>query len=442
MEVRNMPLTPEFPDKLNQLIIAYFPYGDLNLLLLCKATDLKEKESIQKYAKLRQDTFKFEILPNLIKTLETLKKIMPDAKVEFDEGLDDYSELCEANKDVLEKAVTRYLVKSEDKNFSSDEKHLFKDCLIHYCYQFPVSSRVLLNSYLSREMSSRSYRLDYFIEHGTNLCSRYNNKPHEISTLDLAILAGNPHSRIVNMVNHGAEFSSAIPAGFRKISLNFSTLTFAALKSDYEILLFLAKTCPAKISSTFNSIKMMMNEKEKYSPFPFEVSRKIIKFEPEEVENAYEKLLMVCNELGINTDTKNIKEDIEFMLVRIKKSLEKANLLEECFEIYEKHLMADYINYKPFSMLHYITSSLFFSSDYPHQKIKFIEMLRERLYEILTSSKFTYQMTLSEYYVACKNLLMHPIFSDLHDKRGVGVEYKNKTEEIKSEFSTSYKNSL
>ena len=432
MEVRNMPLTQEFPDKLNQLIISYFPYGDLNQLLLYKATGFNAQINIQEHVRQRQAKFNTEMLPNLIQTLKTLKKTMPHIKVEMDEGLDDYPELCEPNKEVLEKAVSRYLNKAEDKNLSSDEKRLFQDCLIHYCFQFPASSRALLNSCISIE--SKSYRADNFIEHGTELNCRY-NKSKEISTLDLAIIAGNPGYRIMNLVNHGAEFSSAISAGFPKIPLNFSTLTFSALKSDYETLLFLAKVCPYKIPATFNSLLIMMKEKDEYSPFPFEVGKKIIKFEPEEVEEAYEKLLIVCNDIGIKSYVTDKKQDAEFMLIRIKNALKKANSLEKCFEIYEKHIKADYINYQPFAILRYIVSTLFYIPDYPHQKIKFIEMLRERLYEIATSTEFTHEMTPFQYYVACDNLLMHPVFSDMHDKRGVGVEYKNKTDEIKSEFS-------
>lgn len=430
MQQRQIPLTHEFPDEINELIISYIPHGSIKQLLQSKTKDFEEQINIQKHAKAITEKTSDDLLPNLIQTLQKI----PEAKLETDEKSNAvYADLCEINKDTIEKSIKKFL---KNKEFTNEEKTFIQDCIMHFCFQFPESAGELLNLYIDIDLEGKEFILDYLIEHGADVNVKKDFR--DLSTLDFALLIEEPSHRIINLVNHNAEFSFCIAYNYRPLDLTFSTLTFSALVSDYDTFLYLAKRHPENISSTFKAIKLMKDNVDKLSHFPLEVRKRAFKFDKQSVENAYAKLLMLSNESEIKTDFQISSDDAKFMLSIIKSSVKKSDSLEKCFEIYEKHAKTNYINFVAYERFSYY-SSFFYSPYYPSQKLQFFELLRERFYEILVSTEYTTKMKSLEYHRNCLKVCAHDIFSDTHDMKGVNTQFKVRIKERISEVAVVFK---
>jgi hypothetical protein len=124
------------------------------------------------------------------------------------------------------------------------------------------------------------------------------------------------------------------------------------------------------------------------------------------------------------------------MLSHLREVISKFTTLEECFDIYEKQIKSKYVNHHVHPNYDYIASTVFKASEYNRTKKEFIEMLRERAFNIVISTAFTikYKVNCRD---ACQKLLSHPIFSDEHDKMGVDIQFKNKIQDRITEITHS-----
>ena len=120
---------------------------------------------------------------------------------------------------------------------------------------------------------------------------------------------------------------------------------------------------------------------------------------------------------------------------KISEQIESATTLEACFDLYEKHHQAFYIIKHYWENLDKSICSVFnrFSflgcaSSYTNTKIKFINLLRQRCYQIIKMNNNNDVMIETHamvYVSSCKSLLNHAIFADEHDKQKVEMTYKD-----------------
>lgn len=252
------------------------------------------------------------------------------------------------------------------------------------------------------------------IDHGADVNARIVD--HSSSTLEKAILSKVASQQMVNLIRGGLNYHTSINDSYHTI------LVFAAMYSNFEILKELSKIFSNKIADSLNKIDEILKKPWTAHVFDRDLN-KDLSIKSGEVKKAKGKLLLVLNKLDSYNFAEINKEEV---LSTIKEELETAKNIEACFKLYENLITSQYLNYQRYPYLDKYVLPLFISpSSYTQSKIRFIQSLQEKIYNILISSEFTNSFANSfDYYKTCKDVITHPIFGDEHEKNGVYKKYK------------------
>jgi hypothetical protein len=419
-----IPFTRSYPDVLDSIILSYLTFRDLNQFVEHQQHDEEgflSAEAQQLLKKSHPGLINLKAAKaagNFSALIENIKiRVLPavglaNIILEAEDGTEAaYNELCAAINNQLRALIRNefYPLKVQTKL----EASTVRDCIFHYCQYEPIGAGKLMNQHIWKFWNS--FTTDCLIEYGADVNVKFNDAAYP--TLFQALRWNASAYTVRRLIEAGADYDAYQET---RAGASFTIMLVAALSSSAEVLATLAEMLPGKAVSTLLMLDEMLNDESgaQYSckfnditSLPGANASEKLYYDREEILIAKAHLLIAIH--GNRHDFICSDKDKKDMLLYVQHQLNKTTNFEDCLSVFHQHIHAGYWH---------DSHAMFYSSE----KVRFIEMIQQKMSEILVENKRKKENTQNDsYYQNALSMLQRDVFSSKHFENGVSDRYVN-----------------